>query len=163
MTIVPPQETPPQTAIITPSSPVPDAPPADQFVRFVRAVQDRPVTRFVKGPGGAPQAGRFFGAERVEGRLVYDVETVHAITAGEWEDFGRIYERNIRERDLVEVKREDWAASVDARKKAQPAKAKATATDIAPDAPPAEGKSDAADEAAKDSNGSAPPAGGEGQ
>lgn len=126
---------------ITTSSPAPDAPPADQFVRFVRAVEGKPVTRFVTGPGGAPQAGRFFGAERIERKLVYDTEAVHAITADEWDRYGRIYERNIRDGDLVEVDRkafeafrarkhkvrEQAVAKADAEAKAEARKAEAAA------------------------------------
>jgi len=145
MTAVP-EQAPPPAAPETP-------PPAlAGFVKFVRCVKDKPVTRFIVGARGGARAGNFFGARRVDGSLVYDEEAVHAITADEWDRFGRIYQRNLDDKHLVEVKPEVYVAFLEAQA-ARAAKADAEAsTPATPAAAPA----------AQDVNGSAAPTGGEG-
>lgn len=145
MTAVPEQAPPP-------AAPETPPPASDGFVKFVRCVKDKPVTRFVIGARGGARAGNFFGARRVDGSLVYDEEAVHAITAEEWDRFGRIYQRNIDDRHLVEVKREVYVAFVEAQA------ARATKAEADASAPATQ---DAA-QAAQDVNGSAAPTGGEG-
>ena len=94
----------------TPPTAAPPTAPLDPFVRFVRCKEGKPVTRFVKGDRGGARPASFFGARRVDGRLVYDTEAVHAITEEEWSAFGRIYQRNIDDGDLEDVPREAWSA-----------------------------------------------------
>lgn len=142
MTAVP-EQAPPPAATETP-------PPAlAGFIKFVRCVKDKPVTRFVVGARGGARAGNFFGARRVDGQLVYDEDAVHAITEDEWDRFGRIYQRNIDDRHLVEVPPEAYVAFLEAQA-AGAAKAEADAS------------TPAAASHAQDVNRSASPTGGEG-
>jgi hypothetical protein len=80
------------------------------FVKFVRSVEGKPVTRFAEGGRGGVRVAALFGASRVEGRVVYDTAAVSAITAEEWERFGKIYARNIVDGHLVECTREEYDA-----------------------------------------------------
>lgn len=96
---------------------MPEQPP-DNFARFLRLARDAPVTRFALDATGRARPASRFSVRREDGRLVFDTTTIHAITKDEWENFGRIYARNVRDKDLVEHERSEWEAQTKERKEA---------------------------------------------
>jgi len=96
---------------------MPEQPP-ENFTRFLRLARDAPVTRFALDATGRERPASLFGGRREDGKLVFDTTTIHAITETEWERFGRIYARNVRDKDLVEHERSEWEAQTKERKEA---------------------------------------------
>lgn len=75
---------------------------------FVSCVDGKPVARLPLP--GARGAGVILGARREGRTLVYDEREVIALSVEEVRVHGRVYERAIREGDLIRRTEKDWQA-----------------------------------------------------
>lgn len=125
--------------------PTPEAEAPDPFALFVKAKEGHIVRRFgAHVPAGAApvQLGYTFvpGSSSKPSEHRWDIMTIHAITADEYEMHRKEYDHELeKDGGLVKSTRADWTAQRDERKKAafDRKKAAAYAAEQAPEQPAA--------------------------